>query len=606
MSLLKRPQINLIMNLKRQGKSIPEIREIIGKRFGIKVSDTTVNATFHKHKAEYDLKTIKSTVEIKSDLTKKTIMNDLLKLIQTRKYIPIATEFYRHSSDLFSASSVERHYGSFDGLVKAAREKDPKVFQNIIDESLFTDESFKALRAKISENKRFIITTAITGCDPHEDALAAVRTYCKSTGAFLLVLPCSDPAKSKEHKGKWSLSDKLPKESIVFKDVALNDNIGISTIKMSAKQLQPLTGIKRISQSRGSTIVASPKQFLEFAPNSNNNTEIPRALMSTGAITKAQYRTDMYMSERTAYLAEQDHTLGAIIVEIKNGKIFFFRTVTFDKRTGAFCDIDKKYHANGKVEKITADLIQTGDWHVMSTCPQTRQMAKELVTLLKPKYLTFEDFFDGISINPHEKGNVLTQSIRAKAGLMSLETELIANQRELDELCEWPAENIVMKYGNHEDFLKRYLTGDEFLKQPQNKILAMKLTIALEEDRKAPFEYAMRVLFPIKNQSKVRFLSVDDSFKVKGIENGAHGHKGKAGRRNPGLAEVEDCYGAANVGHNHSSGIFRSVYRVGTGTNLQLSYNDGPSAWTQTHLIQHSDKSRQLIHNIKGEWRLKD
>lgn len=121
-----------------------------------------------------------------------------------------------------------------------------------------------------------------------------------------------------------------------------------------------------------------------------------------------------------------------------------------------------------------------------------------------------------------------------------------------------------------------------------------------------PFEYAMRAIYPIANPDKVKFLTINDSFKVNGIENGAHGHMGSGGRRNPGLAEIEHCYGAANVGHNHSAAIFRSVYRVGTSTKLKLSYNDGPSAWTQSHLIQHKDGSRQLIHNINGQWRLED
>jgi hypothetical protein len=69
---------------------------------------------------------------------------------------------------------------------------------------------------------------------------------------------------------------------------------------------------------------------------------------------------------------------------------------------------------------------------------------------------------------------------------------------------------------------------------------------------------------------------------------------------------MEECYGASNVGHNHSASIFRSVFRVGTSTYTQLSYNDGPSAWSQTHLIQHRNGSRQLIHNINGHWHLED
>jgi hypothetical protein len=89
-------------------------------------------------------------------------------------------------------------------------------------------------------------------------------------------------------------------------------------------------------------------------------------------------------------------------------------------------------------------------------------------------------------------------------------------------------------------------------------------------------------------------------------KHGAHGHLGKGGSRNPGMAGLEECYGTGNFGHNHSAAIWRDTFRVGTLTHLQLGYNDGPSAWTQTILIQHRDGSRQLINNIYGEWRLED
>lgn len=604
MSALKRSHIDFIMNMRKQGKTYAEISLSFGKKYGIPKSTSAVESVFRRYKNEYDLKTLKSVVEVKSEIMKERILNDFLKLVSDRRYVPISSEFYQHSP--FNRESINRYFGSFDGLILEARQTDPKVFKNIIDESSFSDQAFKELRNYISEHKRFFVTSAVTGCDVHEDGLAAIQTYCKKNKAALLILPCSDPARQKDHKNKWTLSPDLPKKSVVFKDVSLNDNIVLSTIKMSAKQLQPLTGIKRLSQKKGSAIVASPKQFLEFVANSNNNTEIPRALMSTGTITKANYQTEMYMSERTASLAELDHTLGGIIVEIKNGRIFFSRFVQINPKTGSFTDLDRKYNADGTVEKVTADLIQTGDHHVLSTCPQTRRMAKELVDMLKPKYLTFEDFFDGITINPHERHNLVSLSKKAKTGMLSLAYELEACKKEIDDLCTWPAENLVFKYGNHEDFLKRYLCDGAFNDEPQNKILGMKLTIAYEELEIMPFEFAMREIYGLKNPDKVKFLSLNDSFKVNGIENGAHGHLGKGGRRNPSLSEIEECYGAANVGHNHSAAIFRSVFRVGTGTKLQLSYNDGPSAWTQTHLIQHKDGSRQLITNIGGEWRLED
>lgn len=601
---VKRSHIDFVMNQKKQGRSYSEIALAFGKKFGIQKSVTALESIFRRHKNEYDLKSLKSTVEVKAEVMRDRILTDFLKLVQERKYVPISSEFYQHSA--FHRETINKHFKSFDGLVAEARKADPKIFKNIIDESSFSDEAFKELRTFISEHRRFFVTTAITGCEVHKDGLASIETYCKKNKAALLILPCSDPARQKEHKNKWTLSPDLPKESVVFKDVSLNDNLVLSTIKMSAKQLQPLTGIKRLSQKKGSTIVASPKQFLEFVANSNNNTEIPRALMSTGAITKANYRTEMYMSERTASLAELDHTLGGIIVEIKNGRIYFARTVQINPKTGSFTDLDQKYNSDGTVNKVTADLVQLGDHHVLSTCLVTRRIAKEIVELVKPKVLTVEDFFDGITINPHERHNLVSLSKKAKKGLLSLDFEFEACQKEIDELCTWPVESLVFKYGNHEDFLKRWLCDGAFIDEPMNKIIGMKLTIALEELEVMPFEYAMREMYGLQQPDKVKFLGINDSFKVNGIENGAHGHLGKGGRRNPGMAELEECYGASNVGHNHSAAIFRSVFRVGTGTHLQLNYNEGPSGWTNTHLIQHQDKSRQLIHNIDGDWRLKD
>lgn len=600
----KRPQIDFVMNLKKQGKTYAEISIAFGKKFGVKKTLASLEHLFRKYKDEYDFESLKSSVEVKDEVIKERILKSFLELIEERKYVPVTSEFTQHSG--YNRDFIARRFGNMEGLLAAAREFDPGVFSNIIDETSFNAEAFKELRNNVSKFNRFVVTTAITGCEPHEDALKAVETYCKVNKAMLLILPCSDPAKQKEHTKKWSLSHKLPAESVVFKDLALNDNLILSTIKMSAKQLQPLTGIKRLSQKRGSTIVASPKQFLEFAANSNSNVDIPRALMSTGAITKAEYITDMYMSERTAYLAEQDHTLGAIIVEIKNGKTFFFRNIQFEAKTGAFCDLDKKYHASGKVEKITAELVQLGDYHVLSTDPSAKRMAKEIVELVKPDYMTVEDFFDGLSINPHERKNSISQSKKARSGTDDLEGELAACQSEIDDLCLWPFKKLVVKYGNHEDFLLRYLKDGEFMNQPKNKLVAMKLTLAYEEQEIMPFEYAMRELFPVGNQDRITFLGVNDSFKVNGIENGAHGHLGKGGRRNPGLSEIEDCYGPSNVGHNHSAAIFRSVYRVGTSTYMQLSYNDGPGGWTGTHLIQHYNGTRQLIHNINSSWWLKD
>jgi hypothetical protein len=593
-------QIQFIMNLRKRGKTYGQIAREYAKKFGETKTSSAMEATFRRYKDEYDIEGLKSHVEIKAEIMVERILEAFAATVVERKYVPIQSEFSTVSG--FSAEQVKRYYGSFTDLEKVARGKYPKIFKPLIDETNFSNEAFKALREEIANHRRFVITTAVTGCEPHEDGLAALQSYCKKNKAKLLILPCSDPAKSKDRKYAFSLSHKLPNESVVFRDVPLNSNIFLSTIKLTAKQIQPLTGLKRLT-NHGSCVLASPKQMLEHVASSNKK-GLPRALMTTGAITKSDYRTEMYMSERTAYLADEDHTLGALIVEIKDSKTFFSRRVEIDPKTGSFTDINKKYTADGKVESVRAELVQQPDWHVLSTDPSFKKATKEVVTAVRPKFMTLEDFFDGITINPHEKHDIVSRATKALKGELALSRELKACQAEIDDLSSWDVEQLVFKYGNHEDFLARWIKGAEYKDDPVNHYEGVCLAKAMLEGE-MPFEHAMRVRYPVKRQDKIKFLRINDSFKVNGIENAVHGHLGAGGKRNPGMIGLE-AYGPCNTGHNHSGAILRKVCRVGTATHMQLSYNDGASAWTQTLLIQHLDRSRQLITVINGEWCLSD
>lgn len=593
-------EIKFLMNEKKRGKTYAEISAAFAKKFGLVRSPTALESTFRRYRHEYDLDGLRSHVEIKAEVMEERLYKAFVDLVAKLKYVPIAAEFSNvtgHSQD-----QIKRYFGTFEELERQARGNEPKIFASIIDETRFSEEAFRDLREDISKHRRFVITTAVTGCLPHEDGLAALQNYCERNDAKLLILPCSDPAVAKEHKYAFSLNHKLPMDAVVFRDVSLNSNVFLSTIKLSAKQINPLTGLKRLAK-HGTCLLASPKQMLEHVAMSNKKT-IPRALMTTGAITKSDYKTDMYMSERTAYIANDDHKLGAIIVEIKDSTVFFYRQVQIDTKTGAFCDLNKKYFADGSMEKITAELVQQPDWHVLSTDPKFKKAAKEVVNLVTPEWMTLEDFFDGITINPHEKHNIAQRAMKVLRGEFRLSEELKACSKEIDDLSTWNVKKLVFKYGNHEDFLQRWLNTAEYKDDAVNHYEGVCLAKALLEGE-MPFEHAMRVRYPVKAQDRIKFLTINDSFKVNGIENGVHGHLGAGGKRNPGMAGLE-AYGPVNTGHNHSAAIFREVFRVGTATYMQLSYNDGPSTWTNTLLLQHYDCSRQLITVINGEWCLKD
>ena len=594
-------QILFIMNKKIEGLSYTEIAVIFNDKFDESKSSQQIKDTFYRHEQDYELPEFDKHPE----KVKKEKMDDIIqgfaKFVQKNKYVPTMSDIAELG---YSHSTINRYFGSFNELELLIREKFPQTFNKVIDEHSFTDEEFAKLQKQVKKHKTFIITSAVTGCDVHQDGIDAIKNFCKRNDAMMLVLPSSDPASNRKHK--WALDYKLKKSSIVFKDLKLNNKLFLSTIKLSAKHINPLTGMDRIAQRLGSCIYASPKQALEYVANKSEK-KIPRALMTTGAITKPQYQTSRYMSNRTAYIAEHDHVMGAIIVEIKDNKTFFFRQIQIEPKTGAFIDVDTKYFADGKIKKVKAALVQFGDTHIGETDPMTMKVGREICDVVRPKYLTVEDFFTGMSVNHHNKGRLITRAQNVEHGYYNLTQEFQANADAINQLLSWNNfETLIMKYGNHEDFLFRWLDSRDCFEDAVNYKTAVRLANAVvNEGWENPFAYAMREMYNICKKRVKMLKNADSSFVVGGIENGVHGHLGPNGSRAPGLAGVEKSYGAANVGHTHSAGILRGVFRVGTSSYLKVSYNKGPSSWTQTHLIQHENGSRQLINCINGEWRLK-
>lgn len=599
-------QLEFLFELKRQNKSYDEIVGASNSHLSEKTNwlPLSINKLKHlcvRHASRFstELRGSKAIQKTTREKSGKTIVSAFADWVWENGYIPTKALFCRDSG--YTLSEVKTSCGDVGELERRARQDFSAIFERVIDESSFTDKTFSTLKRDVKRYKRFFITSAVTGCSPHEKGMSAIRTFCKVKNAKMLILPVSDPANQKPRKYKFALHPDLPKEGVVFQDLRLNSNLSLSTIKLQAKAINPLTGLRALALD-GSCILASPKQLMEAVPTSNGRT-IPNHLMTPGSITVPEYQTKHYMSERTAYLAQTNHILGGVIVELLDDKIFFYRHVQIDPDTGAFTDLNCRYFPNDTTQLVSAALVQLPDWHVGSTCPVFREIAKEIVDRVSPKVITLEDFFDGLSINPHERKNMIARAGRVASGSYTLEDELRACSEEMTALADWNCEAIVVKYGNHDNFLNRWLSEAEYSKDPANHYMGVCLAKGMLEGH-APVEFALREVFPDTKLAKVVFLGINDSFKINGIEN-VHGHLGAGGKRNPGLKGLE-CFGPNNSGHTHAPGIYGICWRVGTGTRMQLSYNDGASAWSNTLLIQHKGGGRQLITAIEGKYCLSD
>lgn len=492
----------------------------------------------------------------------------------------VTKDMYRH------------HFITLDKLKEFCRATNPEAFKNLLDEAVFTPKVLSSLKKEAAKYTNFVITTAVTGMPIHKLFYNNLKDYCKRNKALLLILPTSDPAV----KG-WELDGLLANEKVVFSDLALNNNLFISSFKTSAKQTNPLTGIKRIGQRERSTIVASPKQFLEYVPIATD--KLSHALMTTGAITLPNYRSaEKYMSQRTAYIAEFDHKMGAIVVNIKDQETFQFRQIQAEYGTGAFNDLGINY-SNGAVKDSTPEALVLGDIHVGSTDPVVQRVTDNIIQTLKPKRVILHDLFDGESVNHHIDHHLITKAKRT----LTLEGELILVKDYLESMKKkHPAvQEWVVVRSNHDDFLDRYLQTGDYVQDSVNSKIAHKIALCKLENSSMALEQGLKIVG--LNTSKITFLKISDSYKIVGIELGCHGHLGLNGSKGASNAALEVGYGPGIYGHSHTAGILREVYRVGTSTNLRLSYNHGASSWTQTHCLLYKNGSRQLLNIIKGNYK---
>lgn len=504
----------------------------------------------------------------------------------------------------YSRDTITYYFRNLSRLNKAARQEHPGAFFDVYLNELLTPENLHKLQAAVQKHRRFFITTAVTGCKANDEFVQAIENYCEKNSAHALVLVASDPAHNKFSPGadygtidaQLSDSDNI---SIMVSDMALNTNLCISTVKLSAKHVDPATSMGRIASKNGTFIFASPKQRLKAVPVSNK--KFPHFIMTTGAVTLPDYSTDNYMSGRSAFIAEHDHVMGGLIVEIVDEDRYHFRQVQIDE-DGAFIDLGIRYMPNGNTENVSPEAFVLGDWHSGFTDPEAKRAWLEISEKLKVKRLIMHDLFDGQSINHHERNNVISRAQTVAKGMHDLRTEIQKLVDDINELTS-AVDEIVVAKSNHDEFLDRYLMSGYYVKDPQNHRYALDLACEAM-DGNDPLQWAVNDI-GLKHPKKIRWLNRDEDYKIANIQLGAHGDLGANGAKG-GIKSIEAAYGFSVTGHAHTPEILRGAWQVGTSSLLKLNYNRGPSSWMHASCLVYPDGSRQMINAINGDWHLKD
>lgn len=468
-------------------------------------------------------------------------------------------------------SKVRLHFGGYNGLRNQALKKMHfRTRENA--------EINKHLDNK--HYKRFIVSTVVEGAPIEKDLLKAMELYAKKNNARILLLWMKGVFKA-DHFIQEELKELEPYLVTGFK---FNKNLEARDFLMHPAQMLPLTGLDRFGNKETSLIVSSTKQMMTSVPRPK--TDCSHVIWTTGTISLPKYS-----KTRAGELARQDNTLGALIVEVESDEIFYIRNVEWIK--DSFVDLGVAYYKNS-IKKIGCEALVWGDLHLGEECQNALNAAVNQTNTLKAKKVFIHDLLSFNSISHHNVGKYLTKTFIPEE-LNTLEKELNYAKQKIKDIDNKVYADLFIVQSNHDDFLYKYCDTGEFIKDTFNAILGAKCFIKYQKGINPIEDYI--------NMRDITFLKRDQSYIIKGIECGNHGHNGSNGAKGSPNG-FRKSYNKIILGHSHQPKILGDVYYVGTLSKLTLSYNKGNSSWLHSNVAIYENGARQLILWVDKKWRM--
>lgn len=488
------------------------------------------------------------------------------------------------------------------GIAKGNKRKDSPQFK-------------KAKESKINKkSKRFIITWAQNNTPIHEPFLRNMEAYAQHINAEIIIIagryknPTSVFTDEKEET--WH---SRTKPYLYAGRTNIHEHcVLVGDVKVSPTAVTPMTSMQGFSGAE-SCIFGHPKVQYHTVPVLEGRP--PKKMMTTGACTVKNY-TDSKAGKK----GEFHHTLGFVVVEIKNKKKHFSRQVTATDN-GNFKDLYFDVHFDGGQEELdeinglkflgdeyvgetkikkkkSVSAIVLGDLHVGEHDEEVLDATLNvLMKKLKPEEVVLHDVFDGHSISHHDRKDPFAQYQKEISGKNDLEQEIKGMLKVLKKFKKY--KTIIVR-SNHDDFLDRWLRDVDWRKEStmKNSVSYMNYASLLlkGEAPKGIIPYVINEEFP-----EMITLGRNDSYKIHDWEVGQHGDIGASGSRGS-INQFRNLNTKMIIGHSHAPNRKDGVIQVGTTTHLRVGYNIGPSAWLQSHAIIHEDGKAQQIDFIDGEF----
>jgi hypothetical protein len=451
-------------------------------------------------------------------------------------------------------------------------------------------EAFKKAKERKFDKKKkyFLITWAQNNTPVHKQFFENIKAYAKYLDGDIHVIagryknPTSIFVDKKEDY--WA-DEVLPYLDANRHDVHPYLSI-ISDMKTQPTASGPLSSIEGMSHEN-SCIIGHPRVHMRVIPVLEGYK--PKVMWTTGAVTVKDY-TD----SKAGKIGEFHHTLGFVIVEIKDKKVFYCRQVTATDK-GDFCDLFHQVK-NGKVTRVeSVDTIVLGDVHVGEVDPTIMRLTEEILNRFKPGSTMVHDVFAGTSISHHEAKDPFKQYKKERNGTNVL-------RKEIDNMLAWikrmEKHNLYIVRSNHDDFLDRWLINADWKQNIKNCMEYIEYAKVLLED-KAPngiIPYIIKQYHP-----KVKILGRSDSYRRHSWELAQHGDVGRKGSRGS-INQFKSLSTKTITAHSHAPGRIDGALSVGTMTHLRVGFNIGASDWLHAHAIVHHDGKAQHVMFIEGDY----
>lgn len=453
--------------------------------------------------------------------------------------------------------------------------------------------------------KTFIITGWEVRVKPDFAFLDCLRQIAKEYGAELFLTPHYLPD-----------LDFLPPElrvnfKLLTDDLHFNSNLMFRFVETHALAVSPLSGWKGVSDK--TQIIPGLIKQLETYPTDSH----ARQAVTTGSIGYLTLDSEHYKfisdssdnaykkrfsdrwnnfrsQKKTTAIASEFVRPSALLIHVIDDKRFLLRRLTMQPGNDYVYDLNKKYTANKRNPQTVRPSLDIGDTHAWFADPMAMRCTFEQIELLQPRHILTNDFFDGVSVNHHEKDRPF---LFRQAPPIAVEIAYTQNLYALIKKKAPKDARCIDLHSNHSDFLEKFLdAGEKYWQQNYNYELLCDLQARRMKSDKHPIE--LLIDFP---KVGFEFWPDREPFRI-GKVACIHGHQPVNGRRT-GFIELAKHYNFLSMDHIHSPKEFRNAVAGGMTGIRDMAYTDGSiSGSLHANKIIHEDGSMQLLTMVDRLW----